>query len=55
MIFTHRRLIDATMNAIKPGILSICCQKYTKEMIYDYLREIKYRDVREINGDIEKD
>ena len=46
-IFTHRRHIDAAMNAIKPGICSIFCQKFTKEMIYEYLQQIKYRDIRQ--------
>lgn len=54
-IFTHRRHIDAAMNAIKPGICSIYCQSYDKEMIYEYLKEIKYKDTRKktVNLDIE--
>lgn len=33
--------IDAIMMKIKPGICSIFSQKYTKEMIIDYLEDIK--------------
>lgn len=32
------------MMAIKPGLCSICCHSYNKQMIYDYLRDIKYRN-----------
>ena len=32
------------MMYIKPGLCSIFCHSYTKQMIYEYLRDIKYRN-----------
>lgn len=36
--------IDSVMMAIKPGLCAICCYSYHKRMIYEYLRDIKYRN-----------
>lgn len=36
--------IDSVMMAIKPGLCQIYCYSYTKQMIYEHLRDIKYRN-----------
>ena len=51
-ILVHQDQVNAVMMAIKPGFLSIYCQKYTKNMVLDYLWRIRETDV--INQDNEK-
>ena len=44
-IVTHRRMVDSVLLAIKPGLCAIYCSSFTKQMIYDYLKEIKYKNI----------
>ena len=40
-IVLHQDQINAVMMAIKPNYYSMCLQKYTKHMLYDYLYRLR--------------
>ena len=44
-IMIHQDHINTVMMAIKPGYLRIYCQKYSKEMVLNYLSRVRSTDV----------
>jgi len=44
-IIEHEDQINAVMQAIKPGLCSICFRKYSKELVIEYLLILKDKDV----------
>lgn len=44
-ILQHEDHINAIMQEIKPGLLSICTKKYNQDILYKYFYSVKFKDV----------
>ena len=40
-LIEHQKQVEAVLAMIKPGLMSMVCQKYTKQMMAEYLTGLK--------------